>query len=344
METKNLMVMIITLVVGTILITGVLIPVISDSGSNSGSGSAADVLYYKAPVENEEHTYSVLTEYDDDFTSGTLKVLLDDKVIKEVEYTTPTDQNKRPEDVTIPILYGSTTTDMQGTEITVDYMFFASISYCWESEWSPSISIVNLGTATVMGSTNTIYDENNVTDTPYTINVTGDAVTDVGGQSPVIPFGGIELMLSEEGTHFYIENPKFSADDDIAVMDYYSDSVWESQADWDMWGVACWFTGKIADIGEMNYKETMYTSANVVSSSAVANMSDGKLSSIDVDVVFDDDHEMEFQITHAIVPAYEIDNGGGSDGGPAKAILYVIPLLLIVGMMFLVINFIMKRN
>lgn len=348
METNKYLTLVITLVVGTILITGILIPVINDSGSDSGSGAATDILYYSVPVENEEHVYSIVNDYDDDqLSSGTTKIMLDDSVMKEITWDdTSVDQNNRPDDITVPILFGEFTTDMQGMNISVTYMYYVGVTYIWMGHWAPVTSIINAGTVTMGTDRNVSYDENDITDTPYTISVIGDTISDINGNEPIIPYSDITLMLNDDGTHFYIKNPEFNSDDDITIVGFCNETEWVSEADWTMWGVACWFTGKIADIENVNYNKSMNSSENVVSLSSIADMSDNELESIDMTVTFEDNHEMEMQIDHAIVPVYEIDDGGngGSDNDPIKAVLTVIPILLIVGMMFLVINFIMKRN
>lgn len=354
METNKYLTLVITLVVGTILITGVLIPVISDSGSNSGSGSgtdtATDVLYYSAPVDDEEHVYSIVNlEDDEQQSSGTIRILLDDSVMKEIPWdNTSVDQNNRPDDVTIPILMGEFTTDVQGTSISVSYVYYVGVTYSWMDHWIPWISMIGAGVMTMGTDSNILYDENGISGT-YTISVIGDAISDVNGNAPLIPYSGITLMLNNDGTHFYIKNPEFNSDDDITIVGYHNETEWVSEADWTMWGAGCWFTGKIADIEEMNCNRNVNSSEDAVSLSSVADMSGNELESIDITVTFEDNHEMEMQIDHAIVPVYEIDDGGsggdgGSDNGPVKAILTVIPLLLIVGMVFLVINFVMKRN
>ena len=354
METNKYLTLVITLVVGTILITGVLIPVISDSGSNSGSGSgtdtATDVLYYNAPVDDEEHVYSIVNDYDNDqLSSGTIRILLDDSVMKEITWdNTSVDQNNRPDDVTVPILFGEFTTEMQGVTISVSYMYYVGVTYVWMDHWNPMTSIIEAGVATMGTNKNVTYTEDNITDTPYTIKTTGDAVDEITGVAPEIPFSGITLMLKNDGTHFYIENPKFNTDDDITVVGYRNETRWVDQSDWNMWGIGCWFTGKIANIGEMACHETVNSNIVLNSSTAVVNMTGDELESVDVTATLGE-YEVEMEITHAIVPVYEIDDGGsggdgGSDNGPVKAILTVIPLLLIVGMVFLVINFVMKRN
>ena len=349
METNKYLTLVITLVVGTILITGVLIPVISDSGSDSGSGTGAatDVLYYNAPVENEEHVYSIVNNEDNEqLSSGTVRILLDDSVMKEIPWdATSVNQNNRPDDVAIPVLFGEFTTEMQGVSISIRYMYYVGVTYDWTDNWSPTISIIEEGVATMGTDSNVTYIEDGITDTPYTIKTTGNAVTEINGSAPEIPFSGITLMLNNDGTHFYIENPKFDTDDDITVVGFHNERKWdESVSNWYLVGVGCWFTGKIADIGEMTCHETVNSSIVLNSSTAVANMTGDKLESVDVTASLGD-FDLEMEITHAIVPVYEIDDGGnGGSSGPVKAILTVIPLLLIVGMVFLAINFVMKRN
>lgn len=351
METNKYLTLVITLVVSTILITGVLIPIISDSGSDSGSGSgtstATDVLYYSAPVENEEHVYSIVNDYDNDqLSSGTIRIMLDDSVMKEITWDdTSADQNNRPDDITVPILFGEFTTDMQGMDISVSYMYYVGVTYIWMDHWVPTTSIIEEGVATVGTSSNVTYIEDAITDTPYTISVIGDTVTEINGSPPEIPFGGITLMLNDDGTHFYIKNPKFNSDDDITVTGFRNETEWVSEADWTMWGVGCWFTGKIANIDEMVCHESQGSTTVLNSATAVANMSGDELESVVVTATLGE-FDLEIEITHAIVPVYEIDDGGngGSDNGPVKTILTVIPLLLIIGMVFLVINFVMKRN
>ncbi len=350
METNKYLTLVITLVVGTILITGVLIPVINDSGSDSGSGTdaATDVLYYSAPVDSEEHVYSIVNDYNDDqlLSSGTLKIMLDDSVMKEIVWDdVSADQNNRPDDVTVPILFGEFTTDMQGMNISVNYMYYVGVTYIWMDHWVPVTSMIEEGVTTVGANSNVTYVEDNITDTPYTISVIGDTVTEVNGSPPEIPFDGITLMLNDDGTHFYIKNPKFNSDDDITVTGFRSETRWVDQSDWDLYGVGCWFTGKIANINEMICSESQGSTTVLNSATAVANMSGDELESVDVTATLGE-FDLEIEITHAIVPVYEIDDGGngGSDSGPVKAVLIVIPLLLIVGMLFLVINFIMKRN
>ena len=355
METNKYLTLVITLVVGTILITGVLIPVISDSGSNSGSGSgtdtATDVLYYSAPVDDEKHVYSIVNlEDNEQQSSGTIRIMLDDSVMREITWdATSVDQNNRPDDVTVPILFGEFTTEMQGMSISVRYMYYVGVTYVWEDHWTPIFSMIEEGVATVGANSNVTYVEDGITDTPYTINVIGDTVTEVNGSPPEIPFGGITLMLNNDGTHFYIKNPEFNSDDDITIAGFHNERKWdENTSNWVLVGVGCWFSGKIADINELICHETSNSTILLNSSTAVVNMTGDELESVDVTATLGE-YEAEMEITHAIVPVYEIDDGGsggdgGSDNGPVKAILSVIPLLLIVGMVFLVINFVMKRN
>lgn len=352
METNKYLTLIITLVVGTILITGVLIPVISNSGSDSGSGSgtstATDVLYYSAPIENEEHVYSIVNnENDEQQSSGTIRILLDDSVMKEITWdATSVDQNNRPDDVAVPILFGEYTTEMQGVSISVRFMYYVGVTYVWEDHWTPIFSMIEEGVGTVGTDSNVTYIEDGITDTPYTISVVGDTISEANGSVPPITFSGITLMLNNNGTHFYIENPKFNTDDDMTIVGFHNERKWdESVSNWYLVGVGCCFTGKITDINELICHETSNSTIVLNSSTAVANMTGDELESVDVTASLGD-FDLEMEITHAIVPVYEIDDGGngGSDNGPVKVILTVIPLLLIVGMVFLVINFVMKRN
>lgn len=354
MEMNRFMTFIVCMVIGTILIMSVLVPVINDSGSDSGSGSgtgtATDVLYYNAPVDNEEHVYSIVNDFnDDEMSSGTLKILLDDSVMKEITWDdTSVDQNNKPDDIAIPILFGGFTTDMQGVSVSISYMYYVGVTYMWMDRWVPMTNMIEAGVAIVGTDSNIIYNENDISDTPHTISVIGDTISNIDEEVPLILYSSIKLMLNNDGTHFYIKNPEFNSDDDITVVGYSNETRWIDQTDWDMWGAGCWFTGKIAYIDEMNYHETSNSTAVLNSSTAVANMTGDELESIDMTVTFEDNHEMEMQIDHAIVPVYEIDDGGsgdgGSDSGPVKAILTVIPLLMIVGMVLLGLNMIFKKE
>lgn len=359
MEMNRFMTFIVCMVVGTVLIMGVLIPIISDSGNNGGGdGITEDILYYMAPetgthtitLEESEIEFTDPDHDDDDYSTayGTITIKVDDVVVKEIEW-------RHGETVaddlfvgTIPLAFGEGEIDYNGTTVHITCGYFLSVQYTPDGAWTDNtytdvkeyyVANYNYNTYIVMTMGTQTYT------TAMNEGVHGASITVADGveSESNIP---ISLMLSADNTgdYGYAKTSISSIEDNVWVGGLHQNKIFVTPADWTAYDVMFWYYGTPSNISSMMYDNGSGSSEEISTFTPTLD-SNGY---VNAHVVYDDEHVEDFVIDHAIVPVADISTGGngGSSGtsDSMMSLLMVIPILMIVGMVMLGLNVIFKKE
>ena len=320
MEIKGIMTMIVTLAVGIILTVGVLVPIIANgSGSGSGYTNIGD-YYYRTPVDGEQHTIVITKD-------GTNAVItFDDEPFKTIAMGN--------EGWVLPIFFNND--DVMQWAGVIHYELYLDYDDPTQFDNDPMLSI---GGSEIS--------------TSKTVTINGNQATIGGGGSY-----DIDLYIAPTGDYVYSDEPIVADDSTFYLIDgVFTRSVKTDSADGIDKNISYMAKNsgltfptlyKIAgdmDIYGASYGFLETESATVTSANTTDQNGAVKINGVDITVTWEDNSTEDITFTHLVVPV-NVGSGGGSGGiSPTlSSIIWVIPLIMIVGMIIMTVGYFINKK
>ena len=320
MDTKNILSVIITLVIGVILTVGVLIPVIADNSGSGGNESAytnTGEFYYKTPVEGETHTLKGVKN------GFELQILYDDEVLHTLTLG--------EEAWSLPML----------SFIYDDHTYVMGYTYAPYVDGTALDDFIDIF----------IYDLTENSSDYYQFNV---EFTIQGNDVNYGPdhHGICRFYLAPSGEYTYAESPIIENDTEYIISDTYGEfdleNYWHRYANFTGSGVGTEISGITAFPSEWSnnnwcaIESIQYTLDSETVEQGI------KLNKVEIEATWEDSESTvtNYELTKFIVPV-QIGSSGSSSGGMSPTLtsmLSVIPLIVVVGLIVGTVGFFIRRE
>lgn len=316
MNTKGIITAIVTIAIGVILTTGVLIPVIGDATSTGGGtgGNYTNTGDYRyTPITQDTNKVIKLERVDNVFN-----ISLNDTVA----YTIPVTEDMN---VFVPLLVAMT----EGTGIEFIGVLFNSHTY-----ENNVVEFFDLYPGENYSVTSIMTD-------PCVFTITDGSVEYEIGD--FYPYNQTFIYsIDPSGDYIYSSNPVVASDSEIYFIDCYQTTGYEDAANQSNYMRFFFGSGNINDL--------QIEGDNEIVSDDIATSDYGSAKKIDsVSITWSPDPELEnvsATFNKFIVPIEVAGAGGSSDGmSPTlSAMLSVIPLIVIVGLIVGTVGYFLRKQ
>ena len=322
MNVRNMTMMIISMAIAVVIVTGVLVPVIADSMSDDSSGyTNTGDYYYKEAKEGENHVLNV------DISTNVATISLDGSTL----HTITLDNNG----LCVPLLVGK-----QGEANVIFTLSHFFMPYGDPIEEETGLYLVPLDAtagssdnSTTINITGKTIEALEITDLQFYISDTGDYVL---SEAPVVseeetiycsylnqsldpnsdPLDIKLIWLNGYGTVSTIETPKSDVDAGPGIFGASEYNIWQVGSNY----YSCLYADDGFQEGDITVNTT--DTANGV-----------KLNSISATLTYDNEQSPTQTVTISkfIVPVEVGEGGGSSMPSSIATVLPVIPLVVVIG-------------
>ena len=334
MNTSKITTLIVIIVIGTILITGVVVPVITNSTTGTG-GEYTNTGQFQMMILSEENyaESDVITirGVPTDDLSGKLIFSENDVVFTEYEY----DAENLSE---IPLMIGMWTESNSAC-----YIYMNAGIYENAIEWD--------AVATDF-SDNNIYTDSSILGSNFTLTITsvggnyGYEITYTNDQYEdewFTTLGGIYARIAPVGELIYSQTPHIDEDSLIFAHDKFDPGNTSPEENCKIGYIktkdnlnGTYYTGSYFPVSASYYPpQTVDVTLDV---------DNGVLNGIDTVWTWAEGVTTEHTISGGYIVTKTISSGGSADPTPVTMLLYVIPLLMAVGLVILTIRFVLRKE